>query len=149
MKKITKNVDIKIMSEQTFIGEEKPKTMDLQTDGKIIINGNTIQITYDEILIDETSGTFSNTQIYFQTDQPNIVHLDRSGDITTTGVFETNERYMLAYVMPFGTLELAIYTKVLENNITEDGGTLKIVYDVEHLGSVMFSNVFYLECTLT
>ena len=147
MKKNIKNVDIKIITEQTFMTNEEPNTIDLQTDGIITTKDNTIRIAYQEILM-ESSNVFSDTEIYFQKDNPNIVYLDRGGDVTTTGVFEKDKRYMLAYVMPFGTLELTIYTKVLENNLSENGGTLKIVYDVEHLGSIMFSNVFSLECKI-
>ena len=146
--KITKNIDLKITTEQTFIANSKPQTIELQTEGVLVIIEDTFRIEYEEILV-EASNVFTNTNIYFKKENPDIVYLDRDSDITTTGVFEKDKRYMLTYAMPFGSLELGIYTKILENNITEDGGKLKIVYDVEHLGSIIFSNVFILECTIS
>ena len=58
------------------------------------------------------------------------VKLERRGSTETVMIFENNGSNVCLYNTPYGMLELTTNTKLLDININEQGGTVKIDYDL-------------------
>lgn len=135
-------VDINIKSIQTY-DKDDSNTIDVATDGIILSNGSELKINYDEILVDDAS-YYTTTNLSFKEDERNIVYMTRSGGINSTCIFEEGKRYKFPYQFPFGVIEITIYTKHLDNNITPEGGYINIQYTTELAGSVLNETNFSL-----
>lgn len=105
-----------------------------------------------------TSGSFEVTEkgctvIYKETDEEMmdcITHLDvegservsmtRSGKYNTAMVIEKDRRHTCYYSTPYGELIMGIYGKMISNNITVNGGTLKFTYTIDFNNSPASEN---------
>ena len=143
MKKQIIPIDLEINNTQTLLDPRfEPLKMNISTDGVLETDGKQVNISYDEIMSDDST-MFAHTVISYRLDNKNIVSLSRTGDVITDGIFEKGSRYRFLYQTPFGTIEFVTATSFLNNDIDEkEGGKLRINYTIEHTGSALFTNEF-------
>ena len=109
-------------------GVDDDKTViELSTEGTLReFDGNYI-ITYSE---DPTeSGNKTKTQLTVQKD--GSVVLDRRGDLNSRLVITQGERNNCLYAIPQGSMTLGIYGKQVISNMTDCGGTVKMIYSID------------------
>lgn len=85
--------------------------------------GSEISLAYKEI---DENGTV-NCSI---TLSDATVTVRRNGVVVSTMVFDENEIYKTLYTVPPYQFDVEIKTKKIESSLTERGGTLLIVYDM-------------------
>ena len=61
----------------------------------------------------------------------NTVILERRGDLNSRLIITEGERNNCLYAIPQGSLTLGIYGKQVKSNLTECGGTVKMVYGID------------------
>ncbi len=101
--------------------------IELATEGTLRRFEGDYIITYSE---DQTvEGGKIKTQLTVKSD--NTVILERRGDLNSRLIITEGERNNCLYAIPQGSLTLGIYGKEVKNNLTECGGTIKMVYTID------------------
>lgn len=120
-----KKVLIKIKGTQGLDGEES--VIELVTEGLLKQFDNDYIITYSE---DETvEGSKTKTQLTVKSDK--TVILERRGALTSRLLITEGERNCCLYAIPQGSLTLGIYGKEVKADLTENGGTVKMIYTID------------------
>ncbi len=120
-----KKVLVKIKGVQGLDGEQD--IIELSTEGTLRFFEDEYIITYSE---DQTvEGSKTKTQLTVKGD--NSVILERRGDLNSRLVITEGERNNCLYAIPQGSLSLGIYGKEVKSNLTECGGTVKMVYAID------------------
>ncbi len=99
--------------------------------------------TYEETEISGMKGTTTTLTI-----KDKEVVLEREGTTSTKMVFNEKEDSVCLYNTPYGMLEIEINTKSLEVNINNEGGDLKIEYEMRIVGQPSFSTKLSLSIKL-
>lgn len=120
-----KNVLIKITGTQGF-ESQKDKT-ELIAEGSLTVSENEFVITYD----DEQILLGSKTKSKLTVKQDNTVILERAGELNSKFVITEGERNTCLYAIPQGTMTLGINGKKVINELTENGGRLKMSYTID------------------
>lgn len=120
-----KKVLIKVKGVQGIDGDNT--VIELVTEGTLRRFENEYTITYTE----EQTVEGSKTKTVLTVQSDNTVVLERRGDLNSRLVITEGERNNCLYAMPQGTLSLGIYGKEVKSNLTESGGTVKMVYTID------------------
>ncbi len=128
--------------EYTEVDEEKDSEGDriqIKTLGMFELDGHMASLSYDETGLSGLEG--SQTVVRFDMRQPHIVSMVRTGEVSTTLVFEKGKRYHCTYKTPFMPFEVCIHTLEVKNRL-DLGETLELDYIVEIRGGRAERNKF-------
>lgn len=103
------------------------------TVGTLESDGGKITISYEETI--DTEAPPVNTKIEFDMSDPTKLVLTRKGLLSSAICFDRGNYRFCQYITPLMPFELCIYTRKLENGITEDGGRLVLDYATELKGT--------------
>lgn len=120
-----KNVLVKITGTQGF--ESQNDKTELIAEGTLTVSENEFVITYD----DEQILLGSKTKSKLTVKQDNTVILERVGELNSKFVITEGERNTCLYAIPQGTMTLGINGKKVINELTENGGRLKMSYTID------------------
>ncbi len=109
--------------------------IDIDYEGVLSLRGGRLSLEYDESELTGMEGTTTN--ISFELDNPKLVVMSRSGTVVGTLCFSDGERIMCTQNTPEMEIPLVIDTERMINELTEDGGELKISYGMEYRGSLV------------
>ena len=79
----------------------------------------TLVLTYDETEITGMEGAHST--ITFRTGEPDLLHLVRSGSVTTALTFKPHHRAICVYQTPYMPFQVAIHCLGMKNNLHMNG----------------------------
>ncbi len=120
-----KKVLVKIKGTQGLDGDNA--VIELATEGTLRCFENEYIIAYTE---DQTiEGSKTKTVLTVKNDD--TVILERRGDLNSRLIITEGERNNCLYAIPQGSLTLGIYGKEVKSNLTECGGTVKMVYTID------------------
>ena len=142
----TKKVRIGISAKQTEGGDgydAEPVSMNVICEAELTDDGENVYIEYEEHLSDD--GGVTHTKLVFSKNRPETVSLIRSGEVSTVCSFTEGERYACSYNMGGLMLEFCIVTKALKNNLSVNGGSITLNYNMEVRGIVMSRNEYKLK----
>ncbi len=125
---------IKIKNIQSAGGEEQET--ELICEGKFYKKDDKMYIFYQE----EESGETAACTVMIIIDK-NTVTVSRKGDFSSKMNYCQGESEDILYHTPYGDLVFGLKTLKLENNLTEAGGSLKIIYNLSIDGEVMGNNL--------
>lgn len=107
--------------------------VEFYTEGELTLGSDgRFCLSYDESEITGMEG--SVTSVNFNTNEPGLVTLMRTGAFRMAMVFERGARHICTYMTPYMPIEMVVVTKKLENNLTESGGELVCEYSIEANG---------------
>ncbi|MDE5582518.1 MAG: DUF1934 domain-containing protein [Ruminococcus sp.] len=106
---------ISIVSIQIQDGE-KEKT-ELMTSAEITHEGDIYRISYEDT---EATG-FEGSETIIEVRGNNEAVIMRKGTANALMSLETGNRHYCQYGTPFGSMQLGLYTHVIENNLEKDG----------------------------
>ena len=104
----------------------------LVSEGLLCTNGERLELSYEETAIEGVEGC--TTVISFDIGDPECVTVERCGALSSVFVIAKGKRLFSTYATPYGTLDMCIYAKKVENTLTAEGGTLVLDYAVELKG---------------
>ncbi|MBQ8740141.1 MAG: DUF1934 domain-containing protein [Clostridia bacterium] len=120
-----KKVLVKIKGIQGL--DDDKAVIELSTEGTLRRFEDEYIITYSE---DQTvEGSKIKTQLTVK--DCGTVVLERRGDLNSRLIITEGERNNCLYAIPQGSLTLGIYGKEVKSNMTEHGGTVKMVYTID------------------
>ena len=118
-------VILSLTAKQTNPGCE-PEVIELITKGTLERIENGWQICYKETDLTGLAGV--TTKFRLEGDQ---VTLNRSGKLNSQMVFREGSSHNSLYEMEFGALMISVSAKLVRYDITENGGTVDLVYTIE------------------
>ena len=120
----------------TAAGEEGPEKLELYTEGLLVYapEGDTAQISlaYDESELTGMDGAHS--VLTYNTSEPELIHLIRSGSVTTALTFKPHHRALCVYETPYMPFQVGIHCLLIENKLLEEG-SLILDYIIEIRGA--------------
>ena len=123
------NYDITILNRQTIDGEDD--TIEEKSVGSFRVMDKKAYIMYKTR--DEDGG--ETTSVVTVSDEG--VKIKRKGSVTADMIYTQGKKTEFLYRLPFGAMDMEIYTKSIENSLDENGGTLRIAYTLFAQGAKM------------
>ena len=120
-----KDVMIRVTSLQRNDSGQDEK-ISLETPGKFGIQKGFSYITYQETELTGMEGTTTSLRFY-----PDSVNLVRVGKILQQQEYKPGAVTYSQYETPFGTLQMGVHTRGLENTISGGSGHMRIAYDID------------------
>lgn len=128
--------------------EEEDVLLEIRTQGELTRDADgRISLSYDETELTGMEG--STTTVTFAENAPETVTMLRYGSVTTTLVFEQDQRHICVYETPIMPFEICIYARRVENGLTMDGGSMLLDYLIEIHGAKAERTLFELNVVPT
>lgn len=118
-------VMLSIVGTQRYADQE-PEVIELVTEGAMCMRDGGWEITYQESPLTGLEGVRTTFRV-----EPQKVTLTRTGKLQSEMVFQQGVTHDSLYQMEFGTMLLRICAKQVFFDITPDGGTVDLVYEIE------------------
>ena len=118
-------VKLSIVGIQNYAGQD-PDRIELLTDGTLELRGDVWEIAYEE---SELTGLEGVTSIFRVS--PRGVTLRRSGRLQSQMIFQEGISHDSLYQLEFGALMITVTATKVTYDLTEDGGTIDLVYHIE------------------
>lgn len=120
-----RNVVLSILGRQNYVGQESD-TIELLTEGMLEKTPTGWRLSYEESDLTGLEGV--NTTFLIE---GRVVTLTREGRLNSQMVFREGVPHDSLYQMEFGTFMLTVCATRVSANITDDGGTIDLVYNIE------------------
>jgi uncharacterized beta-barrel protein YwiB (DUF1934 family) len=106
--------------------EQEPEIIELVTDGTLEFLDGGWNITYEESDLTGLAGVTTTFRL-----EPGQIILSRTGKLKSQMIFREGECHDSLYQMEFGALLITVYAKHIEAQISENGGTVELLYSIE------------------
>lgn len=118
-------VMLSICGRQSYMGQD-PDVIELVTEGTLEQLSDGWVILYNESSLTGMEGVTTS----FQIKQDGII-LTRSGKLNSQMIFRLGQPHESLYQMDFGALLMSVCATDISWNLTEQGGTVDLVYNIE------------------
>lgn len=122
---MTKSVILSIRGQQNYMDQE-PETIELVTEGTMSFENGIWHICYEESDLTGLAGVTTTFTVI-----PNKITLTRKGSLNSQMVFEEGVFHESLYELEFGTLMITVCASKTEYDLSENGGTIDLVYAIE------------------
>ena len=123
------DVLLSVTGENRSPGGDEPETIRVVTLGTLLRLDEGWKLDYTE---SDPDGNGSQQVVITLTDGRAV--MERTGDFSTTMVFEKGRRFDGAYRTPWGNLAMGIYTVQVNSSFGADQASLRLVYQVDIQG---------------
>ncbi len=123
MKNTENDAIIKIRNTQSADGQEE--STELICEGRFYESGGKLYVFYKEDDGEETSA--ATTMLIISNDE---VTLKRSGAFGSKMYYREGKTEQVTYKTPYGDMVFLLKTLKIENNLSIDGGTLRLLYNL-------------------
>lgn len=115
---------------------ERPSVKKEQIESRVLAsvtrNGDRLILSYEDAIDNDEPPV--PTVISFELSDPGLITLERKGFLRSVMTFEEGKRHRAMYRTPFAAFDMTVFSRTVENALTEEGGTLRLVYCVEFKG---------------
>lgn len=118
-------VILSIKGRQSYRDQE-PDCIELVTEGTLEYNGGGWDLRYEESALTGLEGVTT----VFRVERDKVV-LDRTGKLRSQMVFREGVWHDSLYQMEFGALMISVCARRVWAQISETGGTIDLVYDIQ------------------
>ena len=129
---------ISILGEQTLDGETDK--IEVLTAGNFMKKKDHFYIGYKEYDDDNPATAYDNL-IKVEGD---MVTINRKGPMRSQLMLQRGRRHQCIYQTIAGDLNIGVFTKTLNNNLTEKGGSLEVSYTLDFNTDLVSENRFYI-----
>ena len=109
-----------------YLEDGKPEVIELVTEGTLETYKDGWKLKYEE---SDLTGLAGVTTTFFV--EPSVVTLQRTGPLTSRMEFREGVPHESLYQMEFGALMLTVCANKVCYDITENGGTIDLLYSIE------------------
>ena len=120
--------------------EQDPEVIELVTEGTMEPYKDGWKLKYEE---SDLTGLAGVTTTFFI--EPSVVTLQRTGPLTSRMEFREGIPHESLYQMEFGALMLTVCANKVSFDITENGGTIDLLYSIEIENTAAGQIEYYLE----
>ncbi len=129
----------------SIVGEQKVDNQDdrieVLTEGKYMVKNDHQLIFYKEYQ-ENLPDKFFNNVIRVENEK---VTITRRGETSSQLLLEKGKRHQCMYQTVAGTLSIGVFTKTLNNNLNENGGSLEVVYTLDFNSDLVSENRFKID----
>lgn len=118
-------VMLSIRSSQNYEGQE-PDVIELVTEGSLNRNKDVWEISYEESDLTGLEGVTTTFRL-----SKRGATLRRTGRLQSRMIFQEGVRHESLYQVEFGALMISVLAQKIRYDITEQGGTVDIIYGIE------------------
>ena len=118
-------VVLSLKGTQSYLDQD-PEVIELVTEGVMENHGERWDLSYEESDLTGLAGVTTTFQI-----EPGKVILNRTGKLNSQMVFVEGQQHDSLYQMEFGALMLSVRASRVEYQLTEEGGTVDLTYQIE------------------
>ena len=136
-----KKVTISIKGSQAAPGDDADE-FELLTDGEYTRHDDVSTFSYIESELTGYNGLLTT----FNVESERVV-LKRGGESNGDMIFCENQKHHFLYDTPFGAITMGIDTHRIEKDLSDDGGKLEILYDIEVDNVAISRNLFKIDIT--
>ncbi len=119
-----KNAIITIVDRHFSDGDDY--SCELTTSGQLELTDEGCVIIYNE-----ASEELANCVTTLKVEGNRKITMTRTGSYQTELIIEKERRHNCYYSTPHGELIMGVYAKLIENKVTENGGSLKFSYTID------------------
>ena len=109
---------------------------ELTTKGIFSREGDKYSISYED---SEATG-FENSTTVIEVNGVRNASVRREGEAPSELVLEVERKHHCHYGTPYGGLMLGVYTKKIDNNLSDEGGKLELRYVIDSNGTFVSEN---------
>ena len=120
-----KTVILSIQGVQRY-PEQEPEVIELVTEGTMEFSSGGWEISYEESELTGLAGVTTSFRV-----EPGKVTLRRTGALRSEMVFQEGVSHQSLYQMDFGVLLLTVCARQITAALSDDGGAVDLVYDIE------------------
>ena len=132
------NYMISIRGEQTLDGETD--RVEVITEGNFMKKKDRFFIGYKEYDDQDPNEHFDNLIKV----EPHMVTIIRRGPMGSRLMLEKGRRHQCLYQTAMGDLMIGVFTRTLQNRLTERGGTLEVSYTLDFNTDLVSENRFFI-----
>jgi uncharacterized beta-barrel protein YwiB (DUF1934 family) len=110
---------------------------ELMTDGEYVQEDGLSSFSYEESMLTGVAGQLTT----FDVEQDRVV-LRRGDGLSGDMIFSEKQKHHFLYDTPFGSVMLGVDTHRITKNMSDDGGSLEIRYDIEVDNVSVSQNLF-------
>ena len=119
------DIVLSITGKQTY-AEQEPEVIELVTDGILEQTEDGWNIIYEESDLTGLAGVTTTFRV-----SPDVIILDRMGKLNSQMVFQEGKYHDSLYQMSFGALMITVCASKVRSHLTEQGGTIDLIYAIE------------------
>ena len=134
-----KKAMISIKGLPALIGDSE-ESFELMTDGEYLQKDGISTFSYFESELTGLDGTQTTFNV-----EPDRVILRRGGGFSGDMIFSEKQKHHFLYDTPFGSIMMGIDTHSIKNNMSDNGGSLEIRYDIEVDNVSVSQNLFKID----
>ena len=131
-----------MISEAAMQNEDERDILEINTFGKMTVDGDRVTFSYDET--ESTGMEGSVTALTYLKSAPDVVSMIREGAVSATLVFEEGKRHHCIYNTPIMPFEICVRTKKVINRL-DINGSLELDYIIEIRGAKAERTRFYMQ----
>lgn len=105
---------------------------------------NDAVLEYTESQQDEETGEITTALITLSMEKDRVT-MTRKGEYSNTMVFEPDHRFEGIYQTPFGSMDMAVFSRGVRCSIGEQKGSVHLKYQLDIQGSYASTNELHLE----
>ena len=120
-----KKVMLSIRGSQEY-AEQEPEVIELVTEGILEQTENGWKLIYEESELTGLAGVTTTFDLV-----PGCITLSRTGPLNSQMVFQEGVVHDSLYQMEFGTMMIRVCANLVFFDITPDGGSIDLVYDIQ------------------
>ena len=120
-----RSVMLSIRGRQTYLDQD-PEIIELVTEGKLEQLENGWRLSYLESDLTGMDGVTTTFLI-----EPQKITLTRTGKLNSEMVFQESVIHESLYKVEFGALMLSVCASRISTQLSEEGGTVDLVYSIE------------------
>ena len=129
----------------SIVGEQKVEGQDdrieVITEGKYMMKIGHFLINYKEY-DEDLPDKFLNNLVKVENE---TVTISRKGPLSSQLILEKGKRHQCMYQTIAGTLSIGVFTKTLNNNLNENGGSLEVIYTLDFNSDLVSENRFKID----
>ncbi len=125
-----------------YYDNQEPEVIELVTAGTMEYVSGGWDICYEESELTGLAGVTTTFRL-----EPGKVTLRRTGTLQSEMVFQEGVRHQSLYQMDFGALLLTVCARQILADVSDDGGLIDLIYDIEIENAAAGSVTYHLEIT--
>jgi uncharacterized beta-barrel protein YwiB (DUF1934 family) len=122
---MNKNVIISVRGTQMTANQDMNE-IELVTEGKYYKKGDSYYVTYKESEVTGMEGTTTTLKV-----DDRVITLMRFGSVNTQFIFEQGQRHVSYYDTVYGAFTVGVFTNLINIEVDEDGGEIRVGYELE------------------
>ena len=134
-----RDVVLTIRGQQNYGGQE-PDVIELVTEGVLELQGEGWSIAYEESDLTGLTGVTTTFHL-----EPGRITLTRSGKLHSQMVFHEGIAHDSLYQMEFGAMMITVCASKVSFDLTEEGGTVDLIYRIEIEQSAAGTILYHLD----